>query len=157
MYRDIIFFNNGDMIFKHISDISELFLSLLMLCIFDFIRRRLDYKSGFFLQINILEGRAGPRSSSHRCTTFCYGFRVEWHVYWKRCATVCNGVWDTFSLDWWVKNVSPISSNMCINHAVLKRQLLNGSKWSRLQLCPLQLTTIEDIKRHVCRKSFIVT
>ncbi len=38
---------------------QELFLSLLMLCIFDFIRWRLDYKSGFFLQINILEGRAG--------------------------------------------------------------------------------------------------
>ncbi len=30
-----------------------------MLCVFDFIRGRLDYKSGFFLQINILEGRAG--------------------------------------------------------------------------------------------------
>ncbi len=24
-------------------------------------------------------------------------------------------------------------------------------------MCPLQLATIEDIKRHVCRKSFIVT
>ncbi len=38
-------------------------LMLHMLCydvlgVFDFIRR-LDYKSGFFLQINILEGRAG--------------------------------------------------------------------------------------------------
>ncbi len=30
-----------------------------MLCVFDFIRRRLDYKSGMFLQINILDGRAG--------------------------------------------------------------------------------------------------
>ncbi len=46
-------------------------------------------------------GLPGPRSSSHRCTTFCYGFRVERHVYWKQCATVCNGVWDTY-LVWWV-------------------------------------------------------
>ncbi len=30
-----------------------------MLGVFNFIRQRLDYKSGFFLQINILEGRAG--------------------------------------------------------------------------------------------------
>ncbi len=29
----------------------------------------------------------GPHSSSHRCPTFCYGFRVERHVSWKRCAT----------------------------------------------------------------------
>ncbi len=34
-------------------------LSLLMLYVFYFIRRQLDYKSGFFLQINILKGRAG--------------------------------------------------------------------------------------------------
>ncbi len=30
-----------------------------MLCVFGFIRGRLDYKSGFFLQSNILEERAG--------------------------------------------------------------------------------------------------
>ncbi len=34
--------------------------------------------------------------------TFCYGFQVERHVSWKRCAMVCNRVLDTFSLVWWV-------------------------------------------------------
>ncbi len=31
MYRDIIFFNNGDMIFKHISDISIYITSVIYL------------------------------------------------------------------------------------------------------------------------------
>ncbi len=68
----------------------------------------------------------GAHSSSHRCTTFCYGFQVERHVSWKRCAT---GFEIRFLLfGWCVKNISPISSNMYINHAVLKRQLAQWSK-----------------------------
>ncbi len=63
----------------------------------------------------------GPHSSSHRCPTFCYGFRVERHVSWKRCATGFEIHFLLFG--GCVRNVSPISSNMCINHAVLKRQL----------------------------------
>ncbi len=30
--------------------------------------------------------KSGARSGSHRCTTFCYGFRVEQHASWKQCA-----------------------------------------------------------------------
>ncbi len=60
-------------------------------------------------------------SSSHRCLVFCYGFRVERQVSWKRCATGFEMRFLLFGEC--VKNVSPISSNMYINHTVLKRPL----------------------------------
>ncbi len=59
-----------------------------------------------------------------------------------------------------VKNVSPISSNMCINHAVLKRQLaqwVQVKSFTTVSAAAPVYTTIEDIKGHVWRKSFIVT
>ncbi len=59
---------------------------------------------------------------------FCYGFRVELYISWKRCAT---GFVIRFLLfGGCVKNVSPISSNMYINHAVLKRPL---AQWVQLK------------------------
>ncbi len=64
---------------------------------------------------------SGVRSSSNWCATFCYGFRVERHVSWKRCTTGCEIRFLLFG--GCVTNISPISSNMYINHAVLKRQL----------------------------------
>uniref|UniRef100_A0A8C1IG92 Cysteine sulfinic acid decarboxylase n=1 Tax=Cyprinus carpio TaxID=7962 RepID=A0A8C1IG92_CYPCA len=71
-----------------------------------------------------LARNTGARSSSHRCATFCYVFRVERHVSWKRCATVCNGFEMRFLLfGGCVRNVGPISGSMYINHAVLKRHL----------------------------------
>ncbi len=89
--------------------------------------------------------------------TFCSGFRVERHVSWKRCAT---GFEIRFLLfGGCVKNVSPISSNMYINHTVLKRQL---AQWVQVKSFTnvsaaarytQQLKILED----VCRKSFIVT
>ncbi len=82
------------------------------------------------------ELKSGVRTSSHRCPTFCYGFQVEQYVSWKRCAT---GFEIRFLLfGGCVKNVSPINSKVYINHAVLKRSLHNGSKWSHL-MCPLRL------------------
>ncbi len=100
--------------------------------------------------------RSGARSSSHQCTTFCYGFRVERHVSWQRCATGFEIRFHLFG--GCVRNVSPISSNMCIHHAVLKRQLAHGSKWSRYKCvrCSWVYATIEDIRRHVCRAYFAV-
>ncbi len=52
-----------------------------------------------------------------------------------------------------------ISSNMYINHAVLKRQL---AQWVQLKSftnvsAAARYTTLEDIRRHVCCKSFIVS
>ncbi len=44
--------------FASIAEITAQVLSCLILCVFDFIRRRCDYHD-FFVQINILEGRAG--------------------------------------------------------------------------------------------------
>ncbi len=62
----------------------------------------------------------GARSSP----MFCYGFRVERHVSWKR-------VWDMFSLVWWVcSEMSAQSAATYINHTVLKRH--NVSKWTHL-------------------------
>ncbi len=62
----------------------------------------------------------GARSSSR--------FRVERYVSWKRypmgfeiCFLLFGGC---------VKNVSPISSNMYLNHVVLKRQL---TQWVQVQ------------------------
>ncbi len=48
---------------------------------------------------------------------------------------------------------------MYINHVVLKRQL---AQWVQVKSftnvsAAARYTTIEDIRRHVCRKSFIVT
>ncbi len=44
---------------------------------------------------------------------------------------------------------------MCINHAVLKRQL---AQWVQVKsFTNVSAATIEDIRRHVCHKSFIVT
>ncbi len=86
---------------------------------------------------NWLMTKPGASSSSHRCPTFCYGFRVEQHVSWKRCAT---GFEIRFLLfGGCVKNVSPISSNVCINHAVLKRQLAQWVQEKSFNMCPLQL------------------
>ncbi len=56
--------------------------------------------------------------------TLCHGFRVE-HMFPEK---VCNGIQIRFLLFGGVKNVSPISSNMYINHAVLKRQLAQWVK-----------------------------
>ncbi len=67
-------------------------------------------------------GFGSPQQQSHiqARTTFYYGSRFERHVSWKRCAM---GFEIRFLLfGGCVKNVSPIRSNMCINHAVLKRQ-----------------------------------
>ncbi len=36
----------------------------------------------------------------------------------------------------------------------IKESSHNGSKWSRLQWCPLQLATIEDIKKTCLSKEF---
>ncbi len=64
---------------------------------------------------------SGACSASHRCAAFCYGFRVERHVSWKRCAT---GFEIVFSCLVGVSEMSePISSDVYVNHAVLKRQL----------------------------------
>ncbi len=60
----------------------------------------------------------GAHSSSDRCLTFCYGFRVERHVSWKRCATGFEGRFLLFGVS--VKNVSPISSNMYIKPRGIK-------------------------------------
>ncbi len=101
-------------------------------------------------------GFPGASSSSHRCSTFCYGFRVERHVSWKRCAT---GFEIRFLLfGGCVKDVSPISSNVYINHAVLKRQL---AQWVQVKSitnvsAAARYTTIEDIRRYVCHEGFIV-
>ncbi len=99
--------------------------------------------------------RPGARSSSHRCPTFCFGFRVERHVSWKRCLTVCNGVWDTFSLVWWV-------CQKCQQQHVYKPRGIKETARSMgssevIYKCLLQLriATIEDIRRHVCHESFI--
>ncbi len=55
-------------------------------------------------------------SSSHRCQTFCYCFRVERYVSWKRCTT---GFEIRFLLfGGCVKNVSPISSNVFKPHGI---------------------------------------
>ncbi len=70
-------------------------------------------------------------------TTFCYGFRVERHVSWKRSAT---GFEIRFLLfGGCVKNVSSISSNMYVNHSVLKRQLTQWVQVKSFNTCPLQL------------------
>ncbi len=107
-------------------------------------------------------------SSSQRCPTFCYGFWLERHVSWKWCATESNRsreqpvsrVEIRFLLfGGCVKNVSPISSNMNINRAVLKRPLTQWVHPSEVVYkcvrCCSVYTIIEDIRRHVCLKSFI--
>ncbi len=72
-----------------------------------------------------------------RLTTFCYGLRVERHVSWNQCAT---GFEIRFLLfGGCVKNVSPISSNMYINHAVLKRPLAQWVQMKSFNMYPLQL------------------
>ncbi len=96
----------------------------------------------------------GLTTGAHSGPTFCYGFWVERHVSWKRCAT---GFEIRFLLfGGCVKNVSPISSNVYINHAVLKRQLAQWVQVKSFNMCPLQfgIRIIEDIRRHVCPKSF---
>ncbi len=79
----------------------------------------------------------GARSNSHRCPTFCYGFRVEQHVSWKRCATGFQIRFLLFGGCVW--NVWPISSNMNINHAVLKRPLAQWVQVKSFNMCLLQL------------------
>ncbi len=80
---------------------------------------------------------SAARSSSQRCPTFCYGFRVERHVSWKRCAT---GFEIRFLLfGGCVKNVSPISRNMYMNHAVLKIPLAQWVQVKSFNMCLLQL------------------
>ncbi len=84
-------------------------------------------------------------------------FRVERHVSWKRCVTGFEICFLLFV--GCVRNVSPISSNMYINHAVLKRQrtMSPSEVIYKCVRCSSVYTTIEDIRRNVCRKSFIVT
>ncbi len=88
--------------------------------------------------------------------TFCYGFRVERHASWKRCAARFDIRFLLFG--GCVKKVSPISSNMYRNHAVLKRRL---AQWVQVKsftnVSASKYATIEDIRRHVCRQSFIGT
>ncbi len=60
-----------------------------------------------------------------------------------------------------VRNVSPISSNIYIKPRGIKETARTmGPSEVHLQMCPLASSvyaTIENIRRHVCRKSFIVT
>ncbi len=85
--------------------------------------------------------RPGARSNSDRCPTFCYGFRFERHVSWNG---VQRGSRYVFSCLVGVSKMSAQSAATYINHAVLKRQL---AQWVQVK---------SFIRRHVCRKSFIV-
>ncbi len=61
---------------------------------------------------------------------------------WATCflETVCNRVWDTFSLVWWVcQKCQPNQQQHLYKPRGIKESSHNGSKWSRLQMCPLQL------------------
>ncbi len=58
-------------------------------------------------------------------------------VSWKRCATGFEIRFLLFS--GCVKNVSPISNNVYINHKVLKRPLAQWVQVKSLNMCPLQL------------------
>ncbi len=71
------------------------------------------------------------------CPKFCYGYRVERHVSWKRCAMGFEIRFLLFGRC--VKNGSPISSNVCRNHAVLKRLLAQWVQVKSFNMCPLQL------------------
>ncbi len=69
---------------------------------------------------------------------------------------VCNRIWETFSLVWCETNISPISSNMKITRAVLKRplaQCVQAKSFTNVSAA----ATIEDIRRHVYHESFIET
>ncbi len=56
------------------ASIAEITAQLLSLCVFDFIRRQCDYQD-FFVQINILEGRAGYVLMGRVSVTISYSFR----------------------------------------------------------------------------------
>ncbi len=82
----------------------------------------------------------GARSYSHRCPMFCYGFRVERHVSWKRCAMVCNGVWDTFSLVWWVcQKCQPNQQQRVYEPRGIKDTAAQWVQVNSFNMCLLQL------------------
>ncbi len=102
----------------------------------------------------------GARSASHRCQKFCYGFRVERHVSWKRCATVCNRVWDMFSLVWWVcQKCQPNQQQRVKKPRRFKEtaRTMGPTELIECVCCSSVYTTIEDIRKHICHESFIVT
>ncbi len=95
----------------------------------------------------------GASSSSHRCPTICYGFRGERHVSWKRFATVCNRVWDIFSLVWWLcQKCQPNQQQRVYKPCGIKETARTMDKWSHFICvrCSSLYATIEVKSFHMC-------
>ncbi len=82
---------------------------------------------------------------------------------WTTCflETVYNGVWDTFSLVWWVcHKYQPNQQQHVYKPRCIKETAHTMSPSEvvyKCVRCSSVYTTIEDIRRHVCRDSFIET
>ncbi len=91
-------------------------------------------------------------------TTFCYGFRVEQHVSWKRCAT---GFEIRFLLFGGCQKCQPNQQQHVYKPRGIKEtaRTMGPSEvvYYVHYVCSSVYATIEAIRRHVCCKSFIVT
>ncbi len=90
-----------------------------------------------------------PGSSSHRCPTFCHGFRVERNVSWKRCTT---GL-EMFSLVWWVcQKCQPNQQQHVYKPRGIKetaRTMSPSEVVYKCVCCSSVYAAIKDIRRHV--------